>query len=179
RRTELPQSRTRKGADAKRKAAQARKTAERQAANEERRAASAPTAAERRRARRAERAAATASETTTSDGKQSGAAKSDGKQSDTKKSGSASGTEGRRRRTTAERRGVANKRTGEEVRRGPASRRWVPPTFITAFLLGVLWLIVFYVAGNMIPVMSDLGNWNILVGMGLMAVSFIIATLWK
>jgi len=180
----LPQSRTRKGADAKRKAAQARKTAERQAANEERRAASAPTAAERRRARRAEREAATASETTKSDGKQSGAAKSDGKKSDTKKSdtkksGSASGTEGRRRRTTAERRGVANKRTGEEVRRGPASRRWVPPTFITAFLLGVLWLIVFYVAGNMIPVMSDLGNWNILVGMGLMAVSFIIATLWK
>ena len=61
----------------------------------------------------------------------------------------------------------------------PSSRRWVPPTFITVGLLGVAWLIVYYVAGQNIPVMSDLGNWNILIGMGGLAGSFIIATLWK
>jgi len=27
--------------------------------------------------------------------------------------------------------------------------------------------------------MSDLGNWNILIGMGGMAAAFVIATLWK
>ena len=63
--------------------------------------------------------------------------------------------------------------------KAPASRRWVPPTFITVGLLGVAWLIVYYVAGPSIPYMSDLGNWNILIGMGGMAAAFIIATLWK
>jgi len=43
----------------------------------------------------------------------------------------------------------------------------------------VAWLIVFYVAGQSIPFMSELGNWNILIGMGGMAAAFIIATLWK
>ena len=42
----------------------------------------------------------------------------------------------------------------------------MPPTFITVGLLGVAWLITYYVAGIYIPFMSDLGNWNILIGMG-------------
>ena len=63
--------------------------------------------------------------------------------------------------------------------KAPGSRRWVPPTFITVGLLGVLWLITYYVAGQYIPGMSDLGNWNILIGMGGMAAAFGIATLWK
>ncbi|GAB3765182.1 cell division protein CrgA [Microlunatus parietis] len=61
----------------------------------------------------------------------------------------------------------------------PSSRRWVPPTFITVGLLGVAWLIVYYVAGQNIPVMSELGNWNILIGMGGLAAAFVIATLWR
>ena len=63
--------------------------------------------------------------------------------------------------------------------KAPGSRRWVPPTFITVGLLGVAWLIVYYVAGQEIPYMSDLGNWNILIGMGAMAAAFGIATLWR
>ena len=63
--------------------------------------------------------------------------------------------------------------------KAPSSRRWVPPTFITVGLLGVAWLIVFYVAGPSVPVMRDLGNWNILIGMGGMAAAFGLATLWK
>jgi len=55
----------------------------------------------------------------------------------------------------------------------------VPPTFITVGLLGVLWLVVYYVAGRDVPYMRDLGNWNILIGMGGMAAAFGIATLWK
>jgi len=63
--------------------------------------------------------------------------------------------------------------------KAPSSRRWVPPTFITVGLLGVAWLITYYVAGPSIPYMSDLGNWNILIGMGGMAAAFGIATLWR
>ena len=63
--------------------------------------------------------------------------------------------------------------------KAPGSRRWVPPTFITVVLLGVAWLIVYYVAGTSVPLMSDLGNWNILIGMGGMAAAFGLATLWR
>ncbi len=63
--------------------------------------------------------------------------------------------------------------------KAPGSRRWVPPTFITVGLLGVAWLITYYVAGQHIGFMTDLGNWNILIGMGGMAAAFGIATLWK
>jgi len=59
------------------------------------------------------------------------------------------------------------------------SRRWVPPTFITVGLLGVGWLVVYYIAGHLIPFMSELGGWNVLIGMGCMAAAFGIATLWK
>nr|WP_230208426.1 cell division protein CrgA [Microlunatus sp. Gsoil 973] len=59
------------------------------------------------------------------------------------------------------------------------SRRWVAPAFIGVGLLGVAWLIVYYVAGSSIPFMAALGNWNILIGMGAMAAAFVIATLWK
>lgn len=63
--------------------------------------------------------------------------------------------------------------------KAPGSRRWVPPTFITVGLLGVAWLVTYYVAREYIPFMRDLGNWNILIGMGGMAAAFGIATLWK
>ncbi len=65
----------------------------------------------------------------------------------------------------------------------PGSRTWLAPTFITVGLLGVLWLVVFYITAAVnipIPFFSDvLGSWNVLIGMGLMAGSFALATLWK
>jgi Cell division protein CrgA len=63
--------------------------------------------------------------------------------------------------------------------KAPPNRRWVPPTFIAVGLLGVAWLITYYVAGTYIPFMDALGNWNILIGMGGMAAAFVIATLWR
>lgn len=62
---------------------------------------------------------------------------------------------------------------------GPGGGRWVAPTFIAVGLLGVIWLVVYYIAGAQVPGMKELGDWNILIGMGLMALSFLIATMWK
>ena len=62
------------------------------------------------------------------------------------------------------------------------SRQWVVPTFITCGLLGILWLVVWYITtstGVTVPLMTDLGNWNMLIGMGLIAAAFGISTLWK
>jgi len=58
------------------------------------------------------------------------------------------------------------------------SRVWVAPVMLACWLLGLAWLVVFYVAGQDIPVMDDLGNWNLLIGMGLIAVGFVVSTQW-
>lgn len=63
--------------------------------------------------------------------------------------------------------------------RVPGSRRWVPPTFITLGLLGVLWLILYYIASPYISILAAMGGWNILIGLGLMGAAFAVATLWK
>ena len=87
--------------------------------------------------------------------------------------------ESRTRKSAEDKQRRARRDAGPAKVKAPSSRRWVPPTFITVGLLGVLWLIVYYVAGPSIPYMSDLGNWNILIGMGGMAAAFGIATLWR
>lgn len=61
----------------------------------------------------------------------------------------------------------------------PGTRRWVAPAFITVGLVGVIWLVLYYIAGRDLPFMNKLGDWNILIGMGLMAVSLGISMLWK
>lgn len=84
-----------------------------------------------------------------------------------------------RKSVTVKRRLKAQAKPAKTKIKAPGSRRWVPPTFITVGLLGVAWLITYYVAGRYIPFMSDLNNWNILIGMAGMAAAFAIATLWK
>ena len=58
------------------------------------------------------------------------------------------------------------------------SRVWVAPLMLACWLLGLAWLVVFYVAGQNVPLMKDLGNWNLLIGMGLIAVGFVVSTQW-
>lgn len=77
----------------------------------------------------------------------------------------------------------AAERAKQKTPAAPGSRQWVLPAFITLGLLGVLWLVVFYITsavGIQVPVMSDLEQiWNVVIGMALLAGSFILATLWK
>lgn len=51
---------------------------------------------------------------------------------------------------------------------------------LACFLIGLIWICVYYIAGNQpIPVMQDLGQWNLIVGIGFMAVGFVFATHWE
>lgn len=59
------------------------------------------------------------------------------------------------------------------------SSPWVPGLMVACFVLGLLWLVVYYLAGTRVPVMSDLGNWNLLVGIGAIAVGFVVSTQWR
>ena len=60
-----------------------------------------------------------------------------------------------------------------------ATGEWAPYVFVPMFVIGVLWLVVYYVAGNIVPGMNALGNWNFLVGITLIAGGFIVAMFWK
>lgn len=72
----------------------------------------------------------------------------------------------------------------DKIRRTPSltDRGWVAPTFVTLMLLGVAWLVVWYITaatGTVIPLISDLQSWNLVIGMGLMIAGFAVATQWK
>lgn len=59
------------------------------------------------------------------------------------------------------------------------SGRWVAPVMVGLLLIGLAWIIVYYLIGDDVPVMKDIGGWNLLVGMGLVTSGFLTATRWK
>lgn len=58
------------------------------------------------------------------------------------------------------------------------SPRWLGPLIVTLWLLGATYLVVGYLTNYELPLMQELGNGNILVGFGLVAVGFGLATQW-
>lgn len=63
----------------------------------------------------------------------------------------------------------------------PAAKegRWVAPTMVTLLVVGLIWIVTYYVAGDDVPLMRDLGGVNLFIGMGLITGGFITATQWK
>jgi len=60
------------------------------------------------------------------------------------------------------------------------SPRWLAPTMVTLLIVGLLYVVVFYVAGADIPFMAKLGNLgNVGIGFGLMAAGFGLSTRWR
>jgi len=55
---------------------------------------------------------------------------------------------------------------------------WFKPVMFGFMLLGLAWIIVFYVSGSQYPV-PVLHNWNILVGFGIAFVGFLMTTRWR
>jgi hypothetical protein len=49
------------------------------------------------------------------------------------------------------------------------------------FLIGLAWIVVYYVFGQSgsVPLLRDLGQYNLVVGIGFMAVGFVYATHWE
>ncbi|MDH6134683.1 ABC-type multidrug transport system permease subunit [Kitasatospora sp. MAA4] len=59
-----------------------------------------------------------------------------------------------------------------------SGRSWVAPAMLALFLIGLLWIVTFYVTGGTWPV-HVWGNWNILAGFGFIAAGFGLSTQWK
>jgi Cell division protein CrgA len=58
------------------------------------------------------------------------------------------------------------------------SARWVAPVMLACFVIGIVWLVLFYVTGGNLPIKS-LVNWNLLIGFGFIIAGFGISTQWR
>lgn len=66
---------------------------------------------------------------------------------------------------------------GQSATPGPSPRWWVP-LMLTCFLLGLLWIVAYYLVPTA-PVFVRLGNWNMGVGFGLIMIGFALSTRWR
>lgn len=55
---------------------------------------------------------------------------------------------------------------------------WWAPVMVTLMLLGLIWVVVFYITQERFPIPS-LGRWNLGVGFALMMAGFMMTTRWK
>ena len=66
-----------------------------------------------------------------------------------------------------------------ETPHGPLeSPKWLAPTMVTAFLIGLFWIVVFYVSQTAYPV-PGIGAWNMIIGFSFIGVGFSLATRWR
>lgn len=58
------------------------------------------------------------------------------------------------------------------------SPSWLPAVMIGAFLIGLIWIVVFYISQTAYPV-PNIGAWNIVIGFAFIGVGFTLATRWR
>jgi hypothetical protein len=58
------------------------------------------------------------------------------------------------------------------------SPRWLAPTMVAAFLIGLFWIVTFYVTQTRYPI-PGIGAWNMIVGFSFVGVGFSLATRWR
>jgi hypothetical protein len=58
------------------------------------------------------------------------------------------------------------------------SPKWLAPTMVGSFLVGLLWIVTFYVSQTQYPI-PNIGAWNMLVGFAFIAFGFSLATKWR
>lgn len=58
------------------------------------------------------------------------------------------------------------------------SPRWVAPLMVGCFVVGLLWIVAYYIAPDA-PFLKDLTYWNVVIGFALIGMGFVISTKWK
>jgi hypothetical protein len=58
------------------------------------------------------------------------------------------------------------------------SPRWLAPVMVTAFLIGLFWIVVFYVSQTTYPI-PGIGVWNMVIGFSFIGFGFTLATKWR
>jgi Cell division protein CrgA len=68
---------------------------------------------------------------------------------------------------------------GGRARAVQPSPRWYAVLMVALMLVGLVWIVVYYVAGDKIPVMVSLGAWNFAIGFGAMVAGLIMSMRWR
>ena len=55
---------------------------------------------------------------------------------------------------------------------------WFKPIMLGLMILGLVWVIVFYLSGSVWPV-PGIGAWNLVIGFGIAFVGFLMTTRWR
>jgi cell division protein CrgA len=56
--------------------------------------------------------------------------------------------------------------------------RWLVPLMVACFVLGLMWVVVYYVTQTDYPI-GSIRNGNMAIGFGLIAIGFGLSTRWK
>jgi hypothetical protein len=59
------------------------------------------------------------------------------------------------------------------------SPTWYPIVMIVVLVIGLAWIAVYYIAGDRVPVIEDIGAWNFAVAFGIMMVGLVMAVRWR
>ena len=65
------------------------------------------------------------------------------------------------------------------VRKQAPNPVWFKPVMFGFMLLGLVWLVVNYLAGDQIPFMFELGAWNYGIGFGLFVIGLLMTMGWR
>jgi cell division protein CrgA len=66
--------------------------------------------------------------------------------------------------------------TGRLARPSP---RWYPVVMAAFLVLGLAWIVVYYMAGESVPLIRSLGSWNFAVGFAFLVVGLGMAVRWR
>jgi hypothetical protein len=58
------------------------------------------------------------------------------------------------------------------------SPRWFAPVMVGLLILGLVWVVVYYLSQSKYPV-PDIGNWNLVAGFAVLMVGFGMLTRWR
>ena len=65
------------------------------------------------------------------------------------------------------------------ARAASPSPSWYAGLMVGLLVLGLVWIVVYYVAGDKIPFMVTLGVWNFAIGFGAMVIGLVMSMRWR
>lgn len=55
---------------------------------------------------------------------------------------------------------------------------WFKPVMVGFMLLGLVWVLVFYISGARLPI-PGIDSWNLAIGFGIALIGFLMTTRWR
>jgi hypothetical protein len=63
--------------------------------------------------------------------------------------------------------------------RRKVSAPWVGPTIVVCLIVGLAWIVAYYITNGKFPGMSALGAWNLVVGFAFIIAGVTLSTRWR